>query len=793
MTRILLAYSHLNADLAASIASDLGRIGIPFDHITDLSGDARGDFAARLHQKEEPVLLLVTDNLLRSAACMSGLYPALQTLAEYRLLLPVVADGKNAQGEPIPTHIDRMVNALQFMNYWQNTWLDLCTQQQEALPEVKAELEPILDATRTVANQVGDLIGTLREAGALEWPQFKHHDFAAFFQKFGLQEWHEQYKQLHTLAPETSPLPVEKQAAPLAEISVVTGLLAPVPTRDMAPHFEMPAEDETDPEPDAEFAEMDTLLSEVEARVDPPALVPEPEPFETEIAEVAEVEATFDNLLSEPAPLPETDVTGMIRDAWFWVNQGHADRGLELFQLALEQYPDHAELREEYEKFRSIEQAKVVEQAASKQQTTTSNEQTTTGNEAKSYDLMGDMAAEKGDYLFAKYCWDRTAELDANFSGIFRKLGLMTYEHLRDYKETALVYLHKALETNPDDAEVLLALGENAHQSGQHDEAAQYYIHATRLVPALRTSDRDRQFLPEPSNLQPAKIKADEVPQNDKMQPAVTDPQALRTDNRPPTTVLTVLITGATSGIGRATAELFAQHGHRLILTGRRADRLSKMNHEFEEKYGVDTLMLPFDVRDQQTVQHIFDSLPDSWQNIDILLNNAGLAKGLAPIHEGELDHWETMIDTNIKGLLYVTRAVAPGMVRRRKGHIINISSSAGKEVYANGAVYSATKFAVEALTRAIRLDLHKYNIRVSQVSPGHVEETEFAITRFDGDAERARIYDDFQPLRASDVADAIYFIATRPPHVNIQDVWMFGTQQASATVIDRSGRGGGG
>jgi NADP-dependent 3-hydroxy acid dehydrogenase YdfG len=199
--------------------------------------------------------------------------------------------------------------------------------------------------------------------------------------------------------------------------------------------------------------------------------------------------------------------------------------------------------------------------------------------------------------------------------------------------------------------------------------------------------------------------------------------------------------------------------------------------------------MLPFDVRDPGSVQAALANLPESWQNIDILINNAGLAKGLAPIQEGSLDHWEQMIDTNIKGLLYVTRAVAPGMVARRRGHIVNIGSSAGKEVYAKGNVYCATKFAVEALTRAIRLDLHAHNIRVSQVSPGHVEETEFAITRFDGDAERARIYNDFQPLKSSDVAEAIYWMATRPPHVNIQDIVMFGTQQASATVIDRSGR----
>jgi NADP-dependent 3-hydroxy acid dehydrogenase YdfG len=171
------------------------------------------------------------------------------------------------------------------------------------------------------------------------------------------------------------------------------------------------------------------------------------------------------------------------------------------------------------------------------------------------------------------------------------------------------------------------------------------------------------------------------------------------------------------------------------------------------------------------------------------LLNNAGKAKGLAPIQEGQLEHWEEMIDTNIKGLLYLTRAVAPLMAERGSGHIINISSTAGKEVYPNGNVYCATKYAVEALTKAMRIDLHKYNIRVSQVAPGHVEETEFALVRFDGDAEKAKIYEDFQPLTSKDVAEAIYFIASRPSHVNIQDVLMMGTQQASSTIIDKSGR----
>jgi len=252
----------------------------------------------------------------------------------------------------------------------------------------------------------------------------------------------------------------------------------------------------------------------------------------------------------------------------------------------------------------------------------------------------------------------------------------------------------------------------------------------------------------------------------------------------------TVLITGATSGIGRATAELFAKNGYRVIATGRRADRLEMMSEYFKEKYNNQLLTLPFDVRNLDAVRDAIENLPAAWHDIDILINNAGLSRGLSPIHEGDIEHWETMIDTNIKGLLYLTRAVAPLMVKRRSGHIINVASSAGKEVYPGGNVYCATKFAVDALTKSMRLDLYTHNVRVSQVAPGHVEETEFARVRFDGDSERAaKVYENFQPLKSSDVAEVIYFIATRPPHVNVQDVLLFGTQQAGSTFIDRSGR----
>jgi NADP-dependent 3-hydroxy acid dehydrogenase YdfG len=249
------------------------------------------------------------------------------------------------------------------------------------------------------------------------------------------------------------------------------------------------------------------------------------------------------------------------------------------------------------------------------------------------------------------------------------------------------------------------------------------------------------------------------------------------------------LITGATSGIGRATAKQFARNGYDLILTGRRKKRLLDITEKLKTKYSVDIQSLNFDVRNLNAAKKALGSLSEEWLDIDVLVNNAGLASGFDPIYEGDFKDWETMIDTNIKGLLYMTRLITPRMVNRRRGHVINICSTAGHEVYPNGNVYCATKYAVDALTKAMRLDLHKHNIRVSQVSPGHVEETEFAMVRFHGDKKRSKIYEDFQPLKSKDVAKVIFFIACQPKHVNIQDVLMMGTQQASSNHIDRSGR----
>lgn len=249
------------------------------------------------------------------------------------------------------------------------------------------------------------------------------------------------------------------------------------------------------------------------------------------------------------------------------------------------------------------------------------------------------------------------------------------------------------------------------------------------------------------------------------------------------------LISGATSGIGHATAKALASDGYHLILTGRREERLHEIGGAISTEYAVECFPLAFDVRDRNAVRSAIEELPEAWRRIHVLINNAGKAKGFDPIHAGEYAHWEEMIDVNLKGLLYLTREVSPLMVELGRGTIINVCSTAGKEVYPNGNVYCATKHAVDALTRGMRLDLVRHGIRVGQICPAHVEETEFALVRFDGDAERANIYEDFQPLRSRDVGQLIRHMVGQPAHVNVLDLVVQGTQQASSTLIDRSGR----
>jgi NADP-dependent 3-hydroxy acid dehydrogenase YdfG len=245
----------------------------------------------------------------------------------------------------------------------------------------------------------------------------------------------------------------------------------------------------------------------------------------------------------------------------------------------------------------------------------------------------------------------------------------------------------------------------------------------------------------------------------------------------------TIFITGATSGIGKACAYQFGANENRLIITGRRNERLLELKKDLEDKFNTEVITLSFDIRDNNQVKEAVASIPENWKDIDILINNAGLAVGLSKIQEGEIDDWERMIDTNVKGLLYITRAISPNMVARRNGHIINIGSIAGKETYPFGNVYCATKHAVDSLTKAMRIDMVEYGIKVTQIAPGAVE-TEFSNVRFKGDDAKAdSIYVGYEPLHPEDIADAAYYCSNLPAHVNINDMLIMPLAQASSGV----------
>ncbi len=823
MKKIILAYCRDNTDQAAAFQHQMRSIGLAFDHLANAPEEPIGQFANTLENASDEVLLLVTDNFLKNAHCVASALGMLESLHRRRQILVVVAPGyisDPATGDRTTanTTVDRLADALRYMNYWQNDYLSLIDAQQHLPAEQRDGLEGMVQITHDIANEVGQFIDLVRQTGYLTWDQFAAHDYERFFQHFHLTEWHGQYRALSAafVAEAASELQAETPP-PVAALPPTPGLVAfrPVETAPLAP-----------------------IVEEAPALAQLP---PEETAFHTD---EEELDAEFPEEADIQLGAPEIEQT--IRDAWGWLEKGHVELGLQVFQAAFEQHPNDMVLRTEYQQALALYQpahelpplpdatpvaptddpdvfaeddefSPIAEPVAP-----ITSEEEEAQPEAKSYDLMGDIAVSKGDYLFAKYCWDRVIEVDPAYPGIYRKLGLLASEHLPNYAETAAHYLNKAVAENPADVEALFRLGDlQWHDLGQYAEAAQSlqrvvdlqpenaeawlrlaeayqylgvsvdagsaYQMAIQIDPSLRSPERDAHFLSMPV-AQPAIPEVVEQPVAEPE--VVTEPEPTVVAAPKPGNILTVLITGATSGIGQATAEVFAREGHRLILTGRREERLNDLHQYFLQTYNTEVLTLPFDVRHQPSAEKSVASLPENWQNIDLLINNAGLAKGLSPIQEGNLDHWETMIDTNIKGLLYMTRLIAPHMVQRRQGHIINIGSIAGKDVYPNGNVYCATKAAVDALTRAMRQDLYQHNIRVSQICPGAVEETEFSLTRFEGDAQRAeKVYEGFQPLRSTDIAELIYFMATRPAHVNIQDMVVYSTQQAGPTMVDRSGR----
>ena len=534
-----------------------------------------------------------------------------------------------------------------------------------------------------------------------------------------------------------------------------------------------------------------------------------------------------------------------LAEALMLLSNGNVAEGLGVFSNAVIQYPDDAQLKYQYA-IALVQHEKdfqgAVNQLADAIRIDSQFED--------AYFLLGELAEITEDFDGAKEAYQHLARINPEYPNVQFRLGIVLANHFegevekassalknaikQDAENTdalyqyavlineqagkpkkAIKYFKKTLENDPEHPFAWYDLALLYHANDKRKKAHYAYLNAIEINPELKTEENDKAFRFIEKKLDkyvPEKESVDSIQEKNTIDALKANIQKLEEllqareeeiteeieveepilAQAPPLPGVgkTVFISGATAGIGKATAMVFAENGYNLIINGRRTERLEALKAELEANHDIGVKTLPFDVSDPTAVKAAIDELEDDWHPIDILVNNAGKAKGYAPINEGELADWEEMIDTNLKGLLYITRAISPYMVARSEGHIINVCSSVGKEVYANGNVYCATKHAVDALTRAMRLDLLKHNIRVSQVSPAHVEETEFALVRFDGDEERAaKTYENFQPLTSSDVANTIYYIASQPAHVNIQDVLMMGTQQASSSVINRSGR----
>lgn len=814
MKSIALAYCLDNIKTAEEIERQLSRASYAFDHLYCKRTTNEESLSARLRARRGPILLVISDNFLKSAQCMSGGLKLLQDRGND--ILTVIVDGQSKDDQTgaiktTPTQFDRVSDIIKYINYWQDQYLDLRKQKRQMQDESDEEkFNQHLRVMRDISGEIGEFLRTLRNMEFVEYPEFVANGFERFFRFAQDDSGWRNFQELPPLPPFEAPAP---ELVRKPETIVVP-----------APEPETVLETSANSQPTVEEKETKLVPEPVIGGIEfePTEIPQEPEPELEPEPEIQEAD--------------ETQIQGWIEAANDAAAAGAPGQALEAMANYLSLAPGNFHLHYAYAALLAQYTDNIDE---SINQLDTALEINPESEEALL--LMGQLAELKGDFLLAKNSYEKLIDINDEHAEALYRLGMVVSAQFPDQIEQAARYFKKAAKYDEQNLDALYRyagllaeplgkprkaikyftrllqadpghlfanydLATLHHRMGDREMAREYYLRAVKINPELKTPENDQAFAYKVTATPPVSTEMSvahdtiealkqSIRQLEEMlqtQEAEAARQAALPVSEPallPGAGKTVLITGATSGIGRATAMLLAEHGFRLILTGRRKDRLEALEAALAEQHAATVKTIELDVRNVKAVEKAIERLDENWQEIDVLINNAGKAKGLHLIHEGHLEHWEEMIDTNLKGLLYMTRMVAPLMVKRGSGHILNISSTAGKEVYPKGNVYCATKFAVEALTKAMRLDLHPYHIRVSQVAPGHVEETEFALVRFDGDAEKAKIYEDFKPINAQDVAEAILWAITRPPHVNVQDILLMGTQQAGATTIHRSGR----
>lgn len=730
-------YKALSAELAANgyhVSEDL-RLGIN-NHNTN----------ERIIQSEAKVILLASDNFLKSLECMGDFSEFLHASGDR--LIPVIIDGKYTipgtnEFRQVPTSFQSINDVMHFRDYWYEQWIQLRKQRANISEEHMTIHDEKINLAQKVSNTIGGFLRTLRESKPISLHFLKQDGFAALEG--------DRVSESAQLEPSETPQP------PSLIIEESKGNLEEHPVAEVNESVEPPIITSEDISEDSVIesiaAEMtnepsyviETVTTKIESPITEPPLPPRDAMLTTNV----KPEEDDDNAYRKPNQAYLDNVSKEMEKAAKIIHEISDEPTLE---NVVEVKEDKAP------KVLPQIEAPAIEKAPEPVMTNPFDDKIYF-EQAKS--LAADRPKEALE-AFKKAIFLNPKNADYHYE--CAKLLLVNNKAEACYK-----MLKRAIKIDSSHAASWLLLTDlYLHIFKDQDKAIDAYKKAVGYNPALRKEVYDKLFGLEI----PTPVVVEEHRPEPKTQPLAT-----------------IMVTGATSGIGKATAELLAEKGYDLVITGRRSDRLQTIKAELEEKHGVSICTLCFDVRNGEECKAAIESMPEEFKQIDVLVNNAGLAKGLSTLDEGNIDDWNTMIDTNIKGLLYMTKLVSPSMVARKSGHIINICSTAGKEVYPKGNVYCATKFAVDALNRGMRMDFYPHRIRVTGIFPAHTEDTEFAITRFDGDAERAKIYEDFRPLSAFDVAEAIYFAISRPEYVNISEIHLSGVQQASASFIDRSGR----
>ena len=919
-TAIILAYCKDNISIAKEIETTLGQSNFTITHQHCGILEENASLSQHLLNTDEFVVLLISDNFLKSTGCVFNSLEMLQTLTDSNRVLSVIINGQDGNQE-IPTEFEKVSNVIQYMNYWQDQYLEMRKRKRTIDPSQEASFNEKLKMVRGISSEIGEFLRLLRTTEYISYEALQANQYETLFKNLGqepvtiemettnsnnsnvsfenpslqasqnngdldIQEEEEEGSTTQETIVETQEA-FKQDETPEIDLSEIPGMdlldqTTPSSETDESESLEeeeeeFPIEEEAPKEeekkernilldrlleyksktngssniglvPNATEQDLDELadvIAEEEAEMNVEISNSEPidSLFEEEQKE-AEDEQEFedptiderepekdwaDQFEEEPQKIAESkdqlSVEEVLSHSKNLVLEDNVSEGLKLLETAIEQHPKNSALRYQYALLLAKYRGDYM-MAAHQLEELLQHDQMN----KNAYYLLAELAEMNGDHLTSKNYFEKVITLDPSYYGVYYKLGKITLKHFEGQEKLAIKYFKKAIKEDKHnvDANYQYALLAHAYKGNtpkaikhlkmvlkldsEHPEAAfdlariykqlnedkkasKYYALAILINPELQTESNNDFFNFKPIDhvdtlgadyglVESADSEIEVMEEEQRFADAQEPEPQYPIDNGK-----VVLITGATSGIGRATAKVFAENGYRLILTGRRDDRLEEIQQYFYDTYRSTIYLLPFDVTNLTEVEEAVNSLPEMWKNVDILINNAGLAKGFDYIHEADIKDWDVMIDTNIKGLLYMTRAISPQMVKRGGGHIINIGSLAGKEVYPRGNVYSATKFAVDALTKAIRLDLYEHNIRVSQISPGYVEETEFALVRFDGNTNRAKIYEDFNPLTSRDVAETIYFMVTRPPHVNIQDVLIMSTQQAGSNFVDRKGR----